>query len=129
MSTKAQQIQALEKRARELGLSAAQVQHMKEAIMNAPDEAPVQPQERGAGVPFGTYTLTERLGNGVLSKMYRAQDSQGKEVALKIMRPDFMKSPYLERFDMVAQRMVGIFHQNWIILLPKRIWDMNFHQF
>ena len=113
-------IRKLEDQARALGLSREQVQKMKEAILSEEDNRsiPQRQQKTGAaaeGVPFGKYALVERLGNGVLSKMYKAISPEGEEVVLKIMRPDFMKAPFLDRFVETSTKMVDVFHPNWII--------------
>jgi len=114
MSDKEQRLRELEAQARAMGLSPTQVNKMREAILSAdPPQAPIaRPSE---GVPFGQYALVERLGNGILSKMYKGLSPEGKEVALKILRPDFMKAPFLDRFTSISTRMVEIFHPNWII--------------
>jgi serine/threonine protein kinase len=113
-------IRKLEEQAHALGLSREQVKKMKEAILSSEDSgsSPKEsqiPVASSQGVPFGQYALIERLGNGVLSKMYKALSPEGEEVVLKIMRPDFMKAPFLDRFVEVSTKMVDVFHPNWII--------------
>ena len=116
MSERERAIQKLEEQARELGLSSEQVQKMKEAILASATATTSHPSvAAGTGVPFGKYALIERLGNGILSKMYKAISPEGQEVVLKIMRPDFMKAPFLERFEEVSRKMLDVFHPNWII--------------
>lgn len=114
-----EQIRKLEEQARALGLSREQVESMKKAILSSSSSSSSSlspsPSLNAEGVPFGQYSLVERLGNGVLSKMYKAISPQGEEVVLKIMRPDFMKSPFLDRFTEISTKMVDIFHPNWII--------------
>ena len=111
-----EQIRKLEEQARALGLSREQVESMKTAILSSPTTNASAPTlQETQGVPFGRYSLIERLGNGVLSKMYKAVSAEGEEVVLKIMRPDFMKSPFLDRFTEISTKMVDIFHPNWII--------------
>ena len=111
-----ERIRQLEEQARALGLSQEQVESMKTAILSSQS---TEPKQRSAqvegGVPFGKYSLVERLGNGVLSKMYKAISPDGEEVVLKIMRPDFMKSPFIDRFSELSSKMVEFFHPNWII--------------
>ena len=111
-----ERIRQLEEQARALGLSREQVESMKTAILSSKSAEPdTRPVLHEGGVPFGRYSLVERLGNGVLSKMYKAISPEGEEVVLKIMRPDFMKSPFLDRFSTIAEKMVDFFHPNWII--------------
>ena len=78
-----ERIRQLEEQARALGLSQEQVESMKTAILSSQS---TEPKKRSAqvegGVPFGKYSLVERLGNGVLSKMYKAISPDG-EVVLK----------------------------------------------
>ena len=111
-----ERIRQLEEQARALGLSREQVESMKTAILSSKSTEQQMPSpHHEGGVPFGQYSLVERLGNGVLSKMYKALSPEGEEVVLKIMRPDFMKSPFLDRFSEISAKMVEFFHPNWII--------------
>jgi serine/threonine protein kinase len=63
---------------------------------------------------LGTYELIEILGRGGMSIVYRAVDTRdGREVALKILRPDLTSDQeYLARFEREATAASDLKHPN-----------------
>lgn len=62
---------------------------------------------------FGEYLLLERLGEGGMGLVYKAQDPLGRTVALKTMRPDLRAQPeFLHRFEREARLAASLDHPN-----------------
>jgi eukaryotic-like serine/threonine-protein kinase len=57
---------------------------------------------------FGSYVITNKLGVGISSEVYRCQDTvHGRDVALKILQPEFVGQ---------EETMVSQFHQEALII-------------
>ncbi|MBI4604012.1 MAG: protein kinase [Planctomycetes bacterium] len=78
------------------------------------DEPPEPPGGSSAKTPerLGDYELLEKIGSGGMGDVYRArQVSLGREVALKVLRPDLAKNErVLERFAREAKAAAAIHH-------------------
>lgn len=66
------------------------------------------------GARLGPYEITAQLGAGGMGKVYRAPDSAlGRDVAVKILRPDTWQDPdRLRRFRQEAQSTASLSHPN-----------------
>jgi cold shock CspA family protein/predicted Ser/Thr protein kinase len=55
------------------------------------------------GGQIGPYSVRQRLGEGTMGVVYLAQDAAGTSVAIKLIRPEYMRDPeFLRRFKMEA---------------------------
>lgn len=68
---------------------------------------------------FGTYELIETIGQGGMGRVYRARQlNANREVALKIIRPDFRPGSFsdsdhfVSRFRLEAQAMANVSHDH-----------------
>jgi serine/threonine-protein kinase len=63
---------------------------------------------------LGRYRLLDKLGQGGMATVYRAQDPQlGREVAIKVMHPFIAeKSEAAKRFEREARAIAGLHHPN-----------------
>ena len=60
---------------------------------------------------IGAYALLTRLGEGAHGQVWRATDAHGREVALKVLRPEVADDPDLgRRFEREARIGMGIVH-------------------
>lgn len=60
---------------------------------------------------LGKYTLTEQLGSGSFGTVYKASDSIGRFVAVKVLKPGWTDDPAtIERFRREAQVAGELFH-------------------
>ena len=66
------------------------------------------------GAVLGTYEIIELIGEGGMGAVYRARDSRlGREVAIKVIRPDLASQPdRLPRFDREARLLASLNHPN-----------------
>ena len=66
------------------------------------------------GSRIGTYTITDKLGEGGMGEVYRATDSRLKrEVAIKVLPEAFTEDPdRLARFEREAQVLAQLHHPN-----------------
>src|SRR5687767_3215733 len=64
------------------------------------------------GAVLGTYELIELIGEGGMGAVYRARDGRlGREVAIKVIRPELASSPdRLARFDREARLLASLNH-------------------
>ncbi len=70
----------------------------------------------GPGLVVAGYTLVAELGSGPMSVVYRAQDAEGADLALKILRPELGDDAALRRrFDRESDIAARVNHPN---LLP-----------
>src|SRR5207244_5031760 len=72
-----------------------------------------------SGLPFtslGRFTILRELGRGAFGVVYQAHDPQlGRDVALKVPRPEALASPELrERFVREARAAAGLDHPNLV---------------
>ena len=72
----------------------------------------------GPGVRLGPYELTAALGAGGMGQVYRARDTRlGRDVAVKVLPPDFAQNPSrLERFEHEARTVAALNHPNIVAL-------------
>jgi serine/threonine-protein kinase len=65
-----------------------------------------------SGRRLGDYQVIRRLGRGAMAEVYLAeQQSLGRRVALKVLRPDLARDPtYLERFRREARSAAALVH-------------------
>ena len=66
------------------------------------------------GARFGPYEVTARIGAGGMGEVYRAHDTRlGRDVAIKILAPDFTADPdRLRRFEQEARAASSLNHPN-----------------
>src|SRR6266567_8741639 len=64
------------------------------------------------GYQLGHYTIVEHLGAGGMGTVYRATDAKlGRQVALKLLRPDLLEdSAALARFEREARMLASLNH-------------------
>jgi serine/threonine protein kinase len=67
-----------------------------------------------AGTRLGPYEVLESLGVGGMGEVYRARDPRlGRDVALKILRPELASDPdRLRRFEREARAVAALNHPN-----------------
>jgi hypothetical protein len=62
---------------------------------------------------FGRYVLLEKLGEGGMGVVYKAQDPLGRTVALKVMQPELRANPdFVQRFTREARLAASLDHPN-----------------
>src|SRR2546425_4660006 len=68
------------------------------------------------GRTVGRYRITEKLGEGGMGVVYRAQDSTlGRDVAIKVLRPELGRQPErMRRFSQEARAASALNHPNII---------------
>lgn len=68
--------------------------------------------DRSFGDAIGGYELREPIGSGAFATVYRAyQHSVGREVAIKIIRPEFASHPaFVRRFESEARLVASLEH-------------------
>ncbi|HUG31671.1 MAG TPA: BTAD domain-containing putative transcriptional regulator, partial [Acidimicrobiia bacterium] len=68
--------------------------------------------DRSFGDAIGGYELREQIGRGAFATVYRAyQHSVGREVAIKIIRPEFASHPaFVRRFESEARLVASLEH-------------------
>jgi len=66
------------------------------------------------GKKLNHYEITAEIGRGGMGEVYRARDTKlGREVALKLLPPDFAKDrERLQRFDREARLLASLSHRN-----------------
>src|SRR5262249_26958116 len=64
------------------------------------------------GLRLGQYEITARLGTGGMATVYRArQASMGRDVAIKVIRPDLAEAgDFVARFQREAHTVAGLSH-------------------
>ncbi len=88
--------------------------------------------EFGVGLPaepetplperLGDYRIVGRLGSGGMGAVYRAiHERMGREVAVKLLRPEIQKNPMLlQRFDREVRAAAKLSHPNIVAALDAR---------
>lgn len=71
-----------------------------------------------ASTRFGPYEIVAPLGSGGMGEVYRARDTRlGREVALKLLQPDFYAdAERLARFEREAKAVAALAHPNILVL-------------
>jgi serine/threonine protein kinase len=69
-----------------------------------------------AGTKLGPYEIQSPLGSGGMGEVYRAsQSSLGRQVAIKVLSPEFASDPdRLRRFEQEARSASALNHPNII---------------
>jgi tRNA A-37 threonylcarbamoyl transferase component Bud32 len=77
-----------------------------------PDATPPGGWGTGGVVGDGRYRLTRKLGRGGMAEVFAAEDVRlGREVAVKLLRPDLAEDPVSKaRFSREAQSVAGLNH-------------------
>lgn len=73
-----------------------------------------------SGRRVGVYRITEEIGSGGMSRVYRAQRDDGQfeqQVAVKILRPSLESRDFIARFRSERQVLAGFSHPNIARLL------------
>src|SRR5512141_222535 len=70
------------------------------------------------GTRLGPYKVTARIGAGGMGEVFRAHDERiGREVAIKVLRPDLAAdSVRLERFHKEARAAGSVGHPNLVTI-------------
>ena len=87
---------------------------------SVPDEPETPLPER-----LGDYRIVDRLGSGGMGTVYRAvHERMGREVAVKLLRPEIQKNPaLLQRFDREVRAAAKLSHPNIVAALDAREHD------
>ncbi|HET6575612.1 MAG TPA: serine/threonine-protein kinase, partial [Fimbriiglobus sp.] len=74
---------------------------------------------RGAALTLGRYVLLDRIGEGGMGRVFKARDARlGREVALKVMRPEKVARPNVRhRFHQEMQAAGKLSHPNVVLAL------------
>jgi serine/threonine protein kinase len=74
---------------------------------------------------LGDYRIVSRLGSGGMGAVYRAvHERMGREVAVKLLRPEIQKNPMLlQRFDREVRAAAKLSHPNIVAALDAREHD------
>src|SRR5262245_60674870 len=66
------------------------------------------------GTRLGRYEIVGALGAGGMGEVYRARDPRlGRDVAIKVMAPDFSRNAdWLRRFEQEARATAALSHPN-----------------
>ena len=73
---------------------------------------------------IGPYTITDRLGRGTMGVVYRAVNSAGEQVALKVMLPDVASDEHgRARFVREARAVSRLRHRNIISVLDAGVYE------
>ena len=85
---------------------------------------PVEP-ETPLPERLGDYRIVSRLGSGGMGAVYRAMhERMGREVAVKLLRPEIQKNPMLlQRFDREVRAAAKLSHPNIVAALDAREHD------
>ena len=85
---------------------------------------PVEP-ETPLPERLGDYRIVSRLGSGGMGAVYRAvHERMGREVAVKLLRPEIQKNPMLlQRFDREVRAAAKLSHPNIVAALDAREHD------
>ena len=72
------------------------------------------------GTQIGAYRLVERVGEGGMGEVYRAERADGafsQQVAVKVMRATIVHSDLLRRFKVERQILASLHHASIVTLL------------
>lgn len=74
---------------------------------------------------LGDYRIVSRLGSGGMGTVYRAvHERMGREVAVKLLRPEIQKNPVLlQRFDREVRAAAKLSHPNIVAALDAREYE------
>ena len=87
--------------------------------MDDPDHTVIRARS-GVAAPevIGPYRILEHLGQGGMGRIYRAVDEDGREVALKVIRPDHASDPtFRRRFAREARAALAVTHPHVVPVL------------
>ena len=81
--------------------------------------------ETGVAVPeyIGDYKITRRLGSGGSAVVYLAEDADGTELALKLLRSSAIDSDYRQRFESESYILSNLDHPNIAKLVDSGLTD------
>jgi serine/threonine protein kinase len=79
-----------------------------------PDGAPAQEAREKEGDVLGSYELVKLIGEGSMGRVFLARHVRlGRQVALKVMRPEHLRTPHLvQRFFQEARSVNQINHEH-----------------
>jgi serine/threonine protein kinase/DNA-binding SARP family transcriptional activator/WD40 repeat protein len=111
----------------ELRLPGLPVQHLFQLLVDGlpdrfppprPDRLPKPLPGAGFGRTVRGYEVRELLGGGDFAAVYRAyQPSVGREVALRVIRPEYLADPaFVRRFEIEAQLVARLEHPHIVSL-------------
>jgi eukaryotic-like serine/threonine-protein kinase len=71
-----------------------------------------------SGRSLAHYRVLERLGKGGMGEVFLAEDLRlGRQVALKVLRPELTADPrHLERFEREARSVAALNHPNIVTM-------------
>ncbi len=83
-------------------------------LLEPPPAAPAPPAEPLTGLRFGAYRVAERVGEGGMGVVYRAEDTRlGRTVAVKALPPTLARDPHRRaRFEHEARVLASLSHPN-----------------
>ncbi len=83
------------------------------------DKRPTAPSRGLVGQAFGAYELVRRLGEGGMGEVYVGRHARlGREVAIKVLRPEFAAMPdVVQRFFQEAKVVNDLKHPNTVEIL------------
>lgn len=83
-------------------------------LLEPPPAAPAPPAEPLTGLRFGAYHVAERVGEGGMGVVYRAQDTRlGRTVAVKALPATVARDPHRRaRFEHEARVLASLTHPN-----------------
>jgi Tol biopolymer transport system component len=81
-------------------------------LLEPPAAAPAPPAEPLTGLRFGSYHVEQRVGEGGMGVVYRAQDTRlGRTVAVKALPPTLARDPHRRaRFEHEARILASLNH-------------------
>lgn len=84
----------------------------EQILLDDPELRPVVPSTEGPGLSVRGYEIRDQIGSGSMGNVYRAfQPAVGREVAIKVIRPELANDPdFIRRFEVEAKAIAQIEH-------------------